>query len=124
MRKSKKNKTNFFKIFGTILLILFLSITLFFVFGTKQATFTYSNQCSLSSCPSGYSEVETYCKDTTNKCYKVCEKEIDGYCGSYGSFNTAGSIKTGNYNSGTLYMTDELGEWKSLGKVYDIKARY
>jgi len=102
----KKNKTNFFKIFGTILLILFLLIILYFVFGTQQATFTYSNQCSLSSCPSGYSEVETYCKDTTNKCYKVCEKEIDGYCGSYGSFNTAGSIKTGNYNSGTLYSTN------------------
>lgn len=52
------------------------------------ATVDYDGQCSPSSCPSGYSEVEKYCDSTYNVCFRVCEKYIAGGCGSYGSWSS------------------------------------
>jgi len=46
---------------------------------------TFSNQCSLPFCDSGYTQVGTsICDDATHICYRVCEKTTSsgGHCGS------------------------------------------
>lgn len=50
------------------------------------AIVSYTTQCSLPSCPSGYSQTNVYCEDTLNTCYRDCQRTIPGYCGSYGSY--------------------------------------
>lgn len=50
------------------------------------AVISYNNQCSLPSCPSGYSATGTTCDNSTYTCTQTCTKTTAAYCsGSYGS---------------------------------------
>ena len=72
---------------GIILSILILSQLGVKIFPKTFATIPYVSQCSVSSCPSGYSQDSLYCSDTAEKCYRVCKKQLPGSCGTYGSFS-------------------------------------
>jgi len=101
--KKKRNKKTIGIVIGIVVL---LAIGLLFYSSTKQQQFV--NQCSLDSCPSGYSSMETYCDDSLNRCYRVCEKELEGYCGNYGSFSIVAQKQIdwfGNLHHGESFNT-------------------
>ena len=81
----KKDNILIYVIFGIVGLFLLFNLGLIPKL-PSFSTVNYDSQCYLSSCASGYSQVRTYCDDSKNKCYKVCEKDLGGAgCGSYGA---------------------------------------
>jgi len=80
MVMKKKQKKNI--IVGTLILIGILTVLNFS--GDTIFSVAYQNQCSLPSCPSGYSLNNKYCEGKI--CYGVCEKPLPAYCGTYGNW--------------------------------------
>jgi hypothetical protein len=105
---TKQNNT-IFLVIGIVVLLLVVAKIGFFPELSFFATVNYASQCSLPSCPSGYTSVERYCDTSDNECYRVCEKQLEGSCGSYSSFfSDTGYTKfgwDGKYNSGQTYTT-------------------
>ncbi len=54
------------------------------------STVTYNNQCSVPSCPSGYTMDRIYCNDDTNTCTRECYRQLAGSCSSsYSSWSSS-----------------------------------
>jgi len=70
---------------------------------------SYNNQCSLPSCPSGFTEVSKNCDNSLNKCIKTCQKITSARCGTYGSYNVVSSRSItgweGSTDRGVSYNT-------------------
>ena len=69
-------KSNTKIIVGIILFVAAIAVLLYFFPNilVPQTAIGYSNQCSLTTCPTGYTESNTYCSDTSNTCYRTCSK--------------------------------------------------
>ena len=82
MTKKTDNKMKI--LFGVIGLVFLLLVMTGFENPFKPLSIAYENQCSLPSCPFGYTLQNRYCQGEI--CYGVCEKPVPAYCGSYGNW--------------------------------------
>lgn len=105
---------NLLIILGIVFVILLFLVTTISI--RRLSTIPYVSQCSLPSCPSGYTSVDVYCDNYRNKCYRECEKQLAGSCGSYGSFSRVesrtvtwdGSNHHGDYfNTGSYRVSSD-----------------
>jgi len=107
------------KYMGLVVLLVIVLILLFYGGFGRSATI-YSNQCSIPSCPSGYTSVDTYCDESKQKCYRECEKQLSGYCGNYGSWSYK-SKECSNYGVGGSCTTPHF--YESSDKCYQFYAK-
>ncbi|MAG47920.1 hypothetical protein CL617_04905 [archaeon] len=104
MVTKKQRKINY-TIIGIVGFFL-ISILIFLSFGLQQKTVSFSNQCLLPSCDTGYKDAGTICIDLT--CTRVCQKDIFG-CGDYGRLKTE--------TKSHLVTPDDRNTYKKSGSV-------
>lgn len=114
-----KRRKKPFKFVGIILLLLLISVGVIFILG-KEPQIAYTNQCSLPSCPSGYTSVDVYCDESDMECYRECEKPLTPYCGNYGSWSYK-SKQCLNYGPGSSCTTPNF--YESSDECYQFYAK-
>ena len=119
-KKSQKKFIAIFVIIG-ILLLVGGGITLFILAPFGQGVVNFNNQCSLPSCPSGYTDEGTTCID--KECKRICQKEIGGHCGTFGSEQAVGDIyyMTAETNTNSYWMSPD-SPTESTDKCYKYRT--
>ena len=114
---AKNKQRNQLAVAGVIIAI---ALVLVFFKTDSSLSVAYQNQCSLPSCPSGYSLQDKYCEGTN--CYGECEKPVPAYCGTYGNWflKEATEQWDGDTDRGDYYESPKL----SMGydKCYIAKS--
>jgi len=118
MTKKTDNKMKI--LFGVIGLVFLLLVMTGFENPFKPLSIAYENQCSLPSCPSGYTLQNRYCQGEI--CYGVCEKPVEPYCGSYGGWHTKEGTATwkGNWDNDNWFTSQYT---LSSNKCYTVKPQ-
>ena len=121
MKRKYKRKNKNTKLIFTVISISILLLGLLFYFGFyQQAVVSFQNQCMLSNCPSGYTDIGTICQDL--KCTRACQMESGSHCGSFSSIK----IESKEYNritadlKNTWFVSPSITE--STNKCYQYQA--
>jgi len=91
-----------------IMVLFLLTLSLSFFVSAES----YIGQCSLDSCPSGYSEVSVSCSNKL--CARECKKQTGGNCGTYDSGTYAESKKTITVGENN----NKQNTWFSISKTF------
>lgn len=105
-----------------IILILGLMIFVALRFGSQQSVF--QNQCSLPSCPAGYSLDSSSCSTSGNTCTGVCKKPLPETCSASYSVSSISpdSIIFSNANSGVGQATISSTSGTDTNKCYEYSG--
>ena len=120
-KKNKKKKYAAITIIGITVVIL--ALTLIFYLPTEQIMISFKNQCSLNSCPSGYTDTGTICDNLQLECIRTCMKEVGGHCGTFGSEQAVGDIYTMTAETNKdSYWNSPYGPIESTTKCYKYRT--
>ena len=115
-----KNKNKTILYISLILMAIVVTTGSLIYFGAPTENVSFSGQCSLPSCPSGYDEDGRPSCDS-NSCDQDCIKEGEPGCGSYGSYNKVSDktiLNPQDENKYSLsYSTSSSKCYKYFGRV-------
>lgn len=113
---ANKKQKNQIVVAGIVIAIV---LVLIFFRTDSPLSVAYQGQCSLPSCPSGYSIQEKSCSGKS--CFGVCEKQVPAYCGSYGSTKSLGkNIIFDRTDNGDSFSASQI--YQSSNLCYKFRA--
>ena len=108
-------------IVGIVFVLAIIGVGVYFGI-TTQSMISFQNQCSLASCPSGYTDTGTICDNLHLECTRTCIKETGGHCGAYGSEQAKGDIHSMNANTKNRWFISPYGPVESTSKCYKYRT--